>query len=95
MGEVDHHSHALVDVLEHPGVRRVELGAIVELHEVQLAIDEGHRGFFTSAVILARSGRGVPSQQRDPECHRHEHDVIAPHPRFVLSVELRAPGYDP
>src|SRR6266567_955119 len=77
IGEVDLYPHAFLDVSEHPGVGRAELGAIVELDQIECAIDEADRAHFPGAVPSVRTlGRGVSEGHRHAECHGCQHHLI-------------------
>src|SRR5438876_8303729 len=63
IGEVDLYPHAFLDVSEHPGVGRAELGAIVELDQIECAIVK--RTVPTSRAPYPASGLSAAACPKD------------------------------
>jgi hypothetical protein len=70
MSEINPDPHAFPNVFEHPGVGRVQLGAILELEQTKGAIDEAYRSYFPGPGHIARIvGDSVSKRRRHAERH--------------------------
>ena len=88
-GEVHLHPLALGDVLKEPGVGRAQLGAIVELHQVERAIHESHPADLHAGVFGAGPvGHRVSNPRDHAERQQCNQDLTSVHSTLLHRTEL-------
>ena len=86
MSEINPDLHAFPNVLEYPGVGRVQLGAILELEQIEGAIAEAYRAYFAHPVLIARpSATACPNDIATPSA------MVASNTRYRMCFSSLSP----